>query len=110
MNHEIRQLHQSLGSTVEALSERLGKTTDRSEAEAILREIEEVNFRVMMAGRLLFERSTENLNKQIENLINTNTEIKKDIKKLEKTQDIIKSVSKFLTKADNILDRIKTLV
>ena len=58
MNKEIKKLHQQLIKTHKELSLRLGKTSDIDEADAILREMEEVNFRVMMAGRLLFKETT----------------------------------------------------
>jgi hypothetical protein len=74
-NNQIWKLHKSLGRTVQNLSKRLGKTSDLEEAEEILREIEEVNFRTMMAGRLLFKRTTENLNKKIDDLVDTNAKV-----------------------------------
>jgi len=88
----------------------LGKTSDLEEAEEILREIEEVNFRTMMAGRLLFKRTTESLNKNIDDLVNANANISEEIKTLEKTKDVIKSISKFLGMVDGILDKVKLLV
>jgi len=110
MNTQIWKLHKSLGKTVQNLSKRLGKTSDLEEAEAILREIEEVNFRTTMAGRLLFRRTTEHLNKRIDDLVDANAKVDDEIKKLEKTKDIVKSISTFLGKVDFVLDKIKLLV
>ena len=110
MNIQIWKLHKSLGKTVQNLSKRLGQTSDLEEAEAILREIEEVNFRTMMAGRLLFRRTTDHLNKRIDDLVGANAKVDDEIKKLEKAKDILKSISKFLGKVDDVLDKVKLLV
>ena len=110
INSQISELHKSIGLTGQSLSNRLGKTTDLGEAEDILREIEEVNFRTMMAGRLLFKRTTESLNKNIDDLIEANIKINEEIKTLEKTKDVIKTVGKFLGKVDSVLDKVKILV
>ena len=66
MNTEIKKLHQQLIKTHKELSLHLGKTYDAGEADAILREMNEVNFRAMMAGRLIFKETTENIDKKID--------------------------------------------
>lgn len=109
-NSQIWKLHKSLGKTVQNLSKRLGKTSNLEEAEEILREIEEVNFRTMMAGRLLFKRTTEYLNKKIDYLVDANSKVEDEIKKVEKTKDVVKSISKFLGEVDGVLDKVKLLV
>ncbi len=110
MNNQIRKLHKSLGKTVQHLSKRLGKTSELEEAEAILREIEEFNFRTMMAGRLLFRRTTEHLDKRIDELVAANAKVDDEIKKLEKAKDFLRSISKFLGHVDAVLDKVKLLV
>lgn len=109
MNDQIKKLHQSLGNTVQALSQRLGRTADPDDAEAILREMEEVNFRVMMAGRLLFRRTTARIDQSIDDVVTAKFEMDSAIEQIEKTKDLVKSVGKFLTKVDKVLDAVKVL-
>jgi hypothetical protein len=108
-NDRIKQLHKTLGNTVQELSDRLGGTRNVEEAEALLREIEEVNFRLMMVGRLLFSRTTASIDKQIDSLVAANAEVEKAIKEIEKIKDIISAVGKFLGKVDQVIGAIKLL-
>jgi hypothetical protein len=110
INTQIWILHKSLGKTVQNLSKRLGNTSDPKEAEEILREIEEVNFRTMMAGRLLFKITTESINKRIDDLVGEISKVDDGIKTLEKTEEVVKSISKFLGTVDVVLDKVKLLV
>lgn len=91
-------------------SRKVGKTSDLKEAEEILREIEKVNFRTMMAGRLLFKRITESINKKIDDLNDSNSKVDDEIKKLEKTRDVVKSTNKLLGSVDSVLAKIKLLI
>lgn len=109
-NSEIKKLHKQLGKTHQQLSRRLAKTTDADEAEMILREMEEVNFRVMMAGRLLFKETTAAIDEQIERVLKAGAEIDSAIKALERIKDIVKGVGKFLTLVDKALDAAKLLI
>lgn len=109
MNTQIQKLHSSLGETVQELSKRLGLTSDPEEAEAILREMEEVHFRVMMAGRLLFRQTTARIDQRIDDLVAASAEVDDEIKRIKKTKELVKAVGKFLTNVDKVLDAIKVL-
>lgn len=109
MNSETRKLHRQLISTHQNLADRLGKTTDPDEAEAILREMEEINFRVMMAGRILFKETTASIDNRIATVLEAGTDMDNAIKKIEKLKDLVKAVGKFLTIVDKALDAIKLL-
>ena len=107
MNSEIGKLHQQLIATHMILAERLGRTIDPDEAEAILREMEELNFRVMMAGRLLFKETTAAIDKQLGTVIEAAADLDKAIGEIEKVKKLIMAVGKFLTLVDKVLDAIK---
>lgn len=109
MNSEIKKLHQRLIKSHQNLSKRLGKTKDPDEAEAILREMEELNFRVMMAGRLLFKETTAAIDRRIGTVIEASADLDQAIKEIEKVNDLVKAVGKFLTQADKVLDAVKLL-
>lgn len=108
-NANLKKLHTALGKTVQELSNRLGRTSDPEEAEAILREMEEVNFRVTMTGRLLFHKTTTRINQRIGDVVDASAQVKDSIKRIEKTKDVVKAVGNFLTTVDKILDGIKVL-
>jgi hypothetical protein len=109
MNSEIKKLHDGLIANHRNLAKRLGKTTDIDEAEAILREMEELNFRVMMAGRLLFKETTAAIDRQVATVIEASGELDKSIKEVKKAKELIKAIGKFLTLADKALDAMKLL-
>jgi pentatricopeptide repeat protein len=109
MNEEIKKLHGRLIANHRSLAKRLGKTKDHDEAEAILREMEELNFRVMMAGHLLFKETTEALDSQVAIIIDASADLDQAIKDIEKVKDLIKAIGKFLTLADKALDALKLL-
>lgn len=109
MNSEIKKLHAQLIANHQNLAKRLGKTKDQEEAEAILREMEELNFRVMMAGRALFAETTAALDRRIATVIDASADLDDSIKNIAKIKDLIKAVGKFLTLADKALDALKLL-
>jgi hypothetical protein len=110
VNSEIKKLHKQLMKTHQRLSRRLGQTTGADEAGLILREMEEVNFRGMMAGRLLFKETTAAIDAQIEKVLEAGAEIDTAIKEVEQIRDIVKGVGKFLTLVDKALDAAKLLI
>ena len=106
-NKKIESLHKRLIRTVGKLAKRLAKTSDPAEAEAILREMEEVNFRVMMAGRLLFKETTDAIDRRVDDVIAGAGEVDEAIEELETAKKVIRAVGKFLTAVDKVLDAAK---
>lgn len=109
MNAEILKLQQQLIASNQALATLLGRTSDPDTAEAILREMEEINFRVMMAGRLAFKDTTASIDGAIETVLAASADLDQAIKSAQDVANFIKSVGKFLTAADKVLDKIKLL-
>jgi hypothetical protein len=109
MNPEIKKLHQNLIQTHLNLAARLGETDDIEDALAILREMDEVNFRVMMAGKLLFQETTARIDQRIDGVLAASGDLDQSLKEIEKTKDLIKAVGKFLTLVDKVIDAIKVL-
>jgi hypothetical protein len=107
VNSQVKELHQKLVKTHSNLAERLDKTDDLDEAEAILREMEEVNFRIMMAGRLLFKETTAAIDRRIGTVISAAADLDEAIASIQKWRDMIRTIGKFLTLADKVLDAIK---
>jgi len=109
MNREIRKCHACLGKVVQELSRRLGKTSDPTEAEAILREMQEVNFRLMIAGSLLFRETTAHIDARLGEVVAATRDVNDSIKQIEQIKNVVRAVSRFLTQVDSVLDAIKIL-
>lgn len=109
MNSDIQKLHQQLIKSNQKLARQLGKTRDPVTADALLREMEEVNFRVMMAGRLAFKETTAVIDRQIGSVLAASTELDEAIQDIRNIQRVIGAVGKFLTLVDRVLDAIKLL-
>lgn len=107
VNTAIKALHDSLIAQHKALSDRLATTTSADDAEAIVREMQEVNFRVMMSGSLLFKQTTAAIDTQMQTVVDASADLGEAIAKAEKVADIIKATSKFLGLVDKVLDKIK---
>lgn len=109
VNTGIKALHDSLIVQHKALSDRLATTTSADDAEAIVREMQEVNFRVMMSGSLLFKQTTAAIDAQMQDVVDAGNGLEQAIARADKVGTIIKAVSKFLGQVDKVLDRVKLL-
>lgn len=109
VNTGIKALHDNLIAQHKALSDRLATTTTADDAEAIVREMQEVNFRVMMSGSLLFKQTTAAIDTQMQTVIDAGGDLDTAIARADKINDIIKATGKFLGLVDKVLDRIKLL-
>jgi hypothetical protein len=109
INTETRKLHEALIAQVQAMSEQLGNITDPDVAEALLREMQEVNFRVMIAGSLLFKQTTAAIDANIGGVVAANDSLKKSLDHLTRINDIVRATTKFLGLVDTVLDAIKLL-
>ncbi len=109
MNAETRKLHQALLAQLQSLSELLGTTTDPDNAEALLREMQELNFRIMMSGSLLFKQTTDVIDTRIQGVVEASDDLEASLEQLTRINDIIRATSKFLGLVDKVLDAIKLL-
>lgn len=107
MNGDIRQLQQSLVKQHQALSTLLGNTTNPADAQSILLEMQEVNFRVMVSGSLLFKQTTAAMDARIEGVLAASADLDASLKTLTRVNDIIGATSRFLGQVDKVLNAIK---
>ena len=110
MNKNIKMLHEQLIKANLNLSERLGKTKTKGDAEAILNEMQEINHRVMLAGRFLFKKSSAEIDKNTQPVLDACADLDQAMKKIEKISDLIQAVGKALTKVDEALDKLKLIL
>jgi hypothetical protein len=109
INSETKQLHDTLIAQHQALSDRLSTVTSADDADAIVREMQEINFRVMISGGLLFKQTTAQIDDTLQSVIAASADLKTAIAQADKIRDLIKATSKFLGLVDKVLDRIKLL-
>jgi hypothetical protein len=109
LNSSLKELHDTLITEHKALSGRLDSVTSADDAEAIVREMQEVNFRVMMSGSLLFKETTEAMEAQLHAVVDASGDLHEAIAQAGRIKDLIKSTSKFLGLVDRVLDKIKLL-
>lgn len=100
INLETQRLHQSLIAQHQALSNRLSTVTSVDDADAILREMQEINFRVMISGSLLFKQTSAQIDDSLRNVIAASESLNAVIAQASKIIDIIKATSKFLGLVD----------
>ncbi|MBL8264581.1 MAG: hypothetical protein JNM58_19375 [Xanthomonadaceae bacterium] len=109
INAETKQLHDNLIAQHQALSDRLSTVTSADDADAIVREMQEINFRVMISGGLLFKQTTAQIDGNLQSVIAAGADLKTAIAQADRIRDIIKATSKFLGLVDKVLDKIKLL-
>jgi hypothetical protein len=109
INTETKQLHDTLIAQHQALSDRLSTVTSADDADAIVREMQEINFRVMISGSLLFKQTTTQIDDTLQSVVAASADLKTAIAQADKIRDLIKATSKFLGLVDKVLDRIKLL-
>jgi len=109
LNPDIRSLHQSLIQRHQTLSDLLGQATDIDDARAILGEMQEVSFRIAVAGNLLFKQTTGKIDDSIKSVLEASKAIDASLRQADKIRDVIKATSKFLGLVDKALDAIKLL-
>ena len=107
VNTGIKALHDDLMAQHKALSDRLSVTTSADDAEAIVREMQEVNFRVMMSGSLLFKQTTAAIDTQLQSVVDASSGLEQAIAQADRIKDLIKATSRFLGLVDKVLDKIK---
>lgn len=107
MNGDIRKLQQSLVEQHQSLSTLLGNTTNPADAQALLLEMQEVNFRVMVSGSLLFKQTTAAMDTRIEGVLAASADLDAALKTLTRVDDIVRATSQFLGQVDKVLDAIK---
>jgi len=109
-NPKTLKLQKQLKKTHDAIFNRIGKTTDLDEFDALHQELQEVNFRLMTATRLLFKETTASIDNRVDKVLEAGADVDQAIKEVEKTRDVIKAIGKFLTNVDKVLDAIKILI
>lgn len=107
INTGVKGLHKALVAQQEALMDRLSQAQSADEADTLVREMHEINFRVMICGSLLFKQTSAQIDAEVGSVIAATTDLEAAIATATKISAVIKAVSKFLGLVDKVLDKIK---
>ena len=107
MNDSIRELQKVLFGRVEELSKRLDGVTTAGEAAVIVREMEEFNHRVTLAGQLLFAAQSAGLTQCVDKVRAARAAVDGAIGKIGKVAPALTAISDFLALADEAIDLAK---
>ncbi|KWS02339.1 hypothetical protein AZ78_5006 [Lysobacter capsici AZ78] len=107
INAGVKDLHKALIAQQQALVDRLNRVRSSDEADALVREMHEINFRVMTCGSLLFKQTSAQIDTQVESVIAATGDLESAIASATRIAAVIKAASKFLGLVDKVLDKIK---
>lgn len=108
-NNQTKSLHDSLVLLHQKLSSRLDSAASADEADAIVREMQEISFRVMITGGLLFKKTSQQISNNLQEVVSATDQLKKDISQIKTLKEMVRSTSRLLGLVDKVLDKIKLL-
>ena len=108
-NESMRRLQSTLVAQLDALDKSLDDVTDPEKARAIVREMQEVNHRIGLAGGLLFAAQAARLDKKVAQIDAATQKVSDAIEKLENVKAFVKAFSDFLGLVDEAIDLAKVL-
>lgn len=106
-NKHLKDLQRALLKQQEVLLSRIYKAENPAEADALMREMHEINFRVMICGSLLFKRTSSELEAGLTDVVDATKQLELAIKAAENVTAVIQATSKLLGLVDEVLDLVK---
>lgn len=107
LNKHLKDLQRALLKQQDVLLSRIYKAATPADADALMREMHEVNFRVMICGSLLFKHTTAELNNDLVAVTDATKQLEQAIKAAESIAAVIDATSKLLGLVDEVLDLVK---
>lgn len=107
MNDSMRELHQVLAGRVQELSRRMDTVKTAAEAQAVVREMQEFNHRVMLAGSLLFSAEAAGLAARVKKVTEAAARVDGAIAGIGKVGKALGVVGDFLALVDEVIDAAK---
>lgn len=107
LNKYLKELQRALLKQQDVLLSRIYKAANPVEADALMREMHEINFRVMVCGSLLFQQTTNELETGLADVINATKQLEQAIKAAQNVTAVIQATSKLLGLVDEVLDLVK---
>lgn len=106
-NSDLQSLQDTLVSTVASLNTALGAAPDANTAEAIIREMGEVNHRVNTVGSLLFTQESDKIATSVQAVTKATQSLQNSIKQISSITDFLNTITSFLTLVDKAIDTAK---
>lgn len=109
-NESIRRVQELLMKELKKLNDSLDDVTDFKQAQAIVREMQEVNHRIAIAGGVLFAAQAQELDEKVPALNKAAKKVEEALKDLKKLEQVLLAVSAFLGLVDEVLDLAKATI
>jgi len=109
MNESMRILQGVLMRQLRKLHDKLDDVTDADVAEAIVREMQEVNHRIALTGSLLFSAQAAELDARVSAIDKATSRVNRAIADIQNLQAFLGAISEFLGLVDEAIDLAKTL-
>lgn len=106
-NSDLQSLHNTLIGIVASLNTSLGSASDADTAEAIIREIGEVNHRVNIVGSLLFTEESDKIATSVQAVTKATQSLQTSIKQISSVTNFLNTITSFLTLVDKAIDTAK---
>lgn len=106
-NESLEALHRALIQLHDQLSNAINQVDDIDAKEAVFREMLEISHRVALIGQLLFKQRTDAMDTALAEIEGAEVELKAAIAQLDAVNDFIKTVTRFLSLVDTVIDIAK---
>jgi 23S rRNA C2498 (ribose-2'-O)-methylase RlmM len=108
-NESMRDLQSTLLRQFKKLHDSLDDVTDADRADAIVREMQEVNHRIAMVGGLLFAAQAKELDGKVTEVSKATRKVNAAIADMKNLQAFLDSMTDFLGLVDEAIDLAKAL-
>ena len=109
-NDSLRDLQAVLVRQLKKLHDAMDDVTNSDQADAIVREMQEVNHRIALVGGLLFASQSKKLETKVAAVRKATQQVAAAISDLKNLQGFLDTLSDFLGLVDEAIDLAKTLV
>ena len=108
-NESMRDLQNTLLRQFKKLHDSLDDVTDADRADAIVREMQEVNHRIAMAGSLLFAAQAQELDGKVAEVGKATRKVNAAVADLKNLQAFLDAMTEFLGLVDEAIDLAKAV-
>ncbi len=108
-NEAVRTLQGTLLRQFKKLHDALDDVTDAARAQAILREMQELNHRIALTGSLLFAKQASELDKKVAGVSKATGKMNAAVAGIKNLQAFLDATAEFLALVDDAIDLAKTL-
>ena len=108
-NKDIQLVQAELIKRFNQLKRQLDDTSNFDDAQTIVREMQEVNHRITLAGSLLFAAQAQSLTDKADDVVKASNQAAKAIRSFQTVRDIMSAITAFLEVVDEAIDLAKML-